>query len=253
MRSRRSEILPTLLLAGCAALAVGLAVAVVVVVAGESVAFVLGDHRVTVDVWGLCRGTASVSLLALGVALPLGLSVAITLRELASPALRLAVRPWLGLFATMPPIVFAYLAITLQHAIRWQQIPAISLGLLLAPFVARVFDTALRNAPEGMRDAALALGATRLEAWLQILLPASSRAMASAVLLTLVRAVGESVIVALAAPSGTTTLAAEPLRAALGSGPPLEHQDVFVVGGLLVAATVILQRLAMRLFPRWRT
>jgi hypothetical protein len=77
--------------------------------------------------------------------------------------------------------------------------------------------------------------------------------MASAVLLTLVRAIGESVVIAVAAPSGPTTLAAEPLRAALGRGPALGQQDVFVVGGVLVAATVILHRLAMRLYPRERT
>ncbi|HSI04845.1 MAG: ABC transporter permease subunit [Myxococcota bacterium] len=253
MSSRRSEILPTAVLAGCAALAVGLAVAVVAVVAGESIGFAFGDHHVSVDVWALCRGTLTVSFLALAVALPLGLTMAVTLRELASPALRLAIRPWLALFATMPPIVFAYLAITVQRGVRWSQIPALTLGLLLAPFVARVFDTALRNAPEGMRDAALALGATRLEAWLHILLPASARAMASAVLLTFVRAIGESVVVAVAASTEVTTLAAEPVRAALGRGPPLSHPDIFVVGGVLVAATVVLHRLAMRLYPRERT
>ncbi len=253
MSSRRSEILPTAVLAGCAAMAIGLAVAIVAVVAGESIAFVFGDHRVSVDVLALCRGTLSVSLVALAVGLPLGLATAVTLRELASPALRLAIRPWLALFATMPPIVFAYFAITMQRAIHSPHVPALALGLLLAPFVARVFDTALRNAPEGMRDAALALGATRLEAWLHILLPASARAMASAVLLTLVRAIGESVVIALAVPSGPTTLAAEPLRAALGRGPALSQQDVFVVGGLLVAMTLVLHRLAMRLYPRERT
>ena len=253
MSSRRSEILPTVALAGCAALAIGLALAVVAVVAGASIAFAVGDQQITVDVWALCRGTMTVSLVAMAVGLPLGFAMAVTVRELASPALRVAIRPWLALFATMPPIVFAYFAITVQRGLRWQHVPAVTLGLLLAPFVARVFDTALRNAPEGMRDAALALGATRLEAWLHILLPASSRAMASAVLLTLVRAIGESVIIALAAPPGPTTLAAEPLRAALGRAPASSPQDVFVVGGVLVAATIVLHRVAMRLYPRERT
>lgn len=254
MNGRRSETLPTLVLAACAALAVGLALAVLAVVAGEGMAFVVSDHHVSIDVWALCRGTARVSFTALAVALPLGFAVAVTMRELASPALRLAVRPWLALFATMPPIVFAYMAVNVQRGVRWPMVPALTLGLFLAPFVARVCETALRNAPEGMRDAALALGATRLEAWMQILLPASARALASAVVLTLVRAIGESVIVALASPpEGPSTLAAEPIRAALGTGPTLNPQDVFVIGGLLALITVILQYGATRLFPRERT
>lgn len=249
MRARRSEILPTALLAGCSLVAVGLAVAVVLVVAGESIAFFAGRGEVTIDVWALCLRTMSVSAVALLTSLPLGLAVAVTLRELASPVLRAAIRPWLALFATMPPLVFAYLAIALQRHLTSPTVPALTLGLLLAPFVARVFDTALRSAPEGMRDAALALGATRLEAWTQILLPASASGLVSAALLALVRALGESVIIAVASQPGPSTLAAEPLRAVLGLSRALTQQDLFVIAAVLVVATLALHRLASRFTP----
>ena len=99
-----------------------------------------------------------------------------------------------------------------------------------------------------MRDAAIALGSTRLEAWTHVLIPLAARGLVSASLVVFVRALGESVIVAIAAPPNTRTFAGEALRAGMGQEPALESRELLIIGAVLVVATLMLQRLAQRIY-----
>lgn len=254
MRTRRSELVPIGMLVLCTAIVLVLATIVVVVVGGESLAVVLDRQtHLSFDVAALLLGTLRISAIAIVVALPLGFAMSVSMRELATPALRGAVRSWITLFATMPPIVFAYVALALEHTVKTEGAAALTLGLMLAPAVTRLFDTALKSAPERMRDAAMALGATRLEAWMRVVLPIAAHGLGSAALLVLVRALGESVIVALAAPEGVKTLAGEALRAGMGDDSTSDRHEIFLIGAVLVGITLVLHRIAIALYPRERT
>ncbi len=232
-----------------------LAAIVVVVVGGESLAVAFDSERqVNVGTsWRSLRGTLRVSSVAVLVALPTGFAVAVSVRELLTPTVRAGIRSWITLFATMPPIVFAYVAVAIERTSRTEHVAALCLGVMLAPAVARLFDTALRSAPERMRDAAMALGATRLEAWTRVVMPIAAKGLASAALLAFLRALGESVIVALVAPATTRTFAGEALRAGIGQAPGFGRHEIFTIGAVLVAVTLVLHRVASVLYPRERT
>jgi phosphate transport system permease protein len=254
MSTRRSELVPVAFLVACTAIVFGLAAIVVVVVGGESLAVVFDSERhVTVNVLTLARGTLRVSSIAVLVALPTGFAVAVSVRELLTPTVRVSVRSFISLFATMPPIVFAYVAIAIERGVHTENAAALTLGVMLAPAVARLFDTALRSAPERMRDAAMALGATRLEAWTRVVMPIAAKGLASAALLAFLRALGESVIVALAAPETTRTFAGEALRAGMGRAPGVGPHEIFIIGAVLLVVTLVLHRIALVLYPRERT
>lgn len=194
--------------------------------------------------------TLRVTAIALAVAVPLALTATVALREIASPWMRIRLRPWVTLFATMPPVVFAYGACEVGRLTGvGPRLAGVTLGVLLAPVLTRLLDTAMRAAPEHLRDAALALGATRLEAWRQVLVPMAREQIVSAVLFTLVRAIGEGVIVALVSHGAVPTLAAEPMNT-VAYGRALSESDIthiVMIGLVLVVVSVTLHLIAAKL------
>ena len=168
----------------------------------------------------LVAGTLLVTALALLIAVPAGLLAAIYLSEYAPPLVRRLGRTALEILAGVPTVVYGAAALLLLTPLLQRYLPGLpdlnalsaglAMGVMLLPMVASLSDEALRAVPRGLREAAFALGATRLQATLRIVLPAARSGIAAAVVLALARAVGETAIVTLAA-GGLPRLAANPL------------------------------------------
>lgn len=259
---------------------------IVVVLLVESAAFFrevplrsfLGDTewcplfaRPRFGVWPLVAGTALTSAIALGVALPFGLLGAIYLSELSGPRARDLLKPLLEVLAGVPTVVYGYFALT--AVTPWLQgfVPGLAafnavgaglvLGLMVLPIVASLGDDALRAVPAGLREASWALGASRATTILRVVLPSAAPGVGAAALLALSRAMGETMIVAIAAgqqPRLTLdpripveTMTAYMAQVSLGDLPAgtLAHRTLFAVGLALFVLTLGLNLLAARLRP----
>lgn len=164
----------------------------------------------------LVAGTLLVAVIAMCVALPLGLLAAIWLSEYASPRARAIVKPTLELLAGIPTVVlgfFAMMVITpaLQATFNWTGVvefdafsamaAGLAVGFLCLPTVCSLCEDALQMVPDSLRQASLGLGASRFETAIRVLIPAALSGIVSAFLLAMARAVGETMIVAIAAGS----------------------------------------------------
>ncbi|XAM00680.1 phosphate ABC transporter permease subunit PstC [Phycisphaeraceae bacterium D3-23] len=173
-------------------------------------------HPPKFGVLPLVMGTMLVAVIAMCVALPLGLLAAVWLSEYASPRARSIVKPTLELLAGIPTVVlgfFALMVITpmLQGAFNWTgfiefdafsaMAAGLAVGFLCLPTVCSLCEDALRMVPDSLRQGALGLGASRFETAVRVLIPAALSGIVSAFLLAMARAVGETMIVAIAAGS----------------------------------------------------
>lgn len=168
----------------------------------------------------LVAGTLLVAVLALLIAVPAGLLAAIWLSEYAPPRVRRVARSGLEILAGVPTVVYGAAALLLLTPFLQRYLPGlpelnalsagIVMGIMILPMVSSLSEEALQGVPRGLREAAFALGATRLQATLRVVLPAARAGIAAAVVLAVARAVGETMIVALAA-GGQPGLAANPL------------------------------------------
>ena len=220
----------------------------------------------------LAAGTLVVALPALMVALPAGLLGAVYLSEYAPAGIRRAAAPLLALLAAVPTVVYGYFALRFVTPLLQGFVPGLADanalspgivgGIMILPMVTALTVDALEGVPRGLREAARALGATRAQAVLRVVLPAAGAGIAAAVVLAAARALGETMIVAVAA-GGQPALAANPLgpvetlaayivHAARGEAPPgaLDRQAMFAVGLLLFAATFGLNLIGNRLRRR---
>ena len=180
----------------------------------------------------LLWGTGMVVVGATALALPLGLASAIYLSEYAAAGRRALIKPALEILAGIPTVVYGYFALTVLTPLLQWLLPgtqvfnaasaSIVVGMMTLPMVASLCDDALQNVPDGLREAALALGATRREVALQVVLPAARRGTVAAFVLAVSRAIGETMAVAMAA-GAQPNMSLNPLEA---------HQTMtaFVVG-----------------------
>jgi len=158
-------------------------------------------------------GTLLITFIAMTVAVPLGLMAAIHLSEYAGPRTRSVVKPLLELLAGIPTVVYGFIAaiqvaplmrslgeaLGLDIASESALTAGIVMGVMIIPFVSSLSDDAINAVPQTLRDAAYALGATKSETLKQVVLPAALPGIASAVLLAMSRAIGETMIVVMAA------------------------------------------------------
>jgi phosphate transport system permease protein len=170
-------------------------------------------------------GTLMVSAVAMTVALPIGILAAIFMAEYASRSLRVVVKPLLEILAGIPTIVYGFFAVlVVSPALRdlgasigvdvsptAAIVPGAVMGIMLIPFISSFADDALTAVPRAMRDGAAALGATKSETIRQVLLPAALPGIVGGVLLAMSRAIGETMIVVMAA-GLTATLSLNPLE-----------------------------------------
>ncbi len=237
----------------------------------------------------LISATVMVSFIAIVVALPLGLLSAIFLSEYASPKVRAVLKPALELLAGVPSVVFGYFALLfvspllrtatpawLQSIIpNWDQfIPGLQgfnalsagivLGISITPLVASLSEDALFAVPRSLRDGAYALGSTKRETIIAVVLPAALSGIVSALILAISRAIGETMIVTLAA-GQNPTLGFNPLvpvmamtafivQVSLGDTPAgsLAYQTIFAVGMTLFVITLTLNIFSFWFVRRFR-
>ncbi len=222
----------------------------------------------------LVAGTLLVTLIALAVALPAGLLTAVYLSEYAPPRVRRTVKPVLEVLAGVPTVVYGYFALLTVTPFLQQLIPGLSgfnalspglvMGVMILPLVSSLSEDALQGVPRGLRDASRALGATRAQTTLGVVLPAAWSGVSAAALLAVSRAVGETMIVAIAAgqqPRLTLnplvpieTMTAYIVQVSLGDAPTgtPAYRTIFAVGMLLFVGTFSLNLVSTWLRGRYR-
>jgi phosphate transport system permease protein len=222
----------------------------------------------------LVAGTVLVSAIAIGVALPAGLLSAIYLSEYASPRMRRTLKPFLEILAGIPSVVYGYFALLFVTPLLQRVIPelgssnalsaGIVMGIMILPMVASLSEDALHGVPEKLREGSYALGATRAETIVRVLLPAAFSGISAAVILATSRAIGETMIVVIAAgqqPQLTLNpldqvqaMTAYIVQVSLGDTPAgtIEYSTIFAVGALLFAGTFTLNAISLWLRERYR-
>ena len=222
----------------------------------------------------LVTGTLLASAIAMIVALPAGLLTAIYLSEYAPWNVRRVLRPVLEVLAGVPTVVYGYFALLfvtplLQHIVPSLAgfnalSPGIVMGIMILPLVSSLSEDALRGVPIGLREGAYALGATKMQTTLRVVVPAALSGVSAAAVLAASRAIGETMIVAIAAgqqPRLTLdprvpveTMTAYIVQVSLGDTPAgtLEYKTIFAVGMLLFASTFVLNIASNWLRERFR-
>jgi len=218
------------------------------------------DHNPTYGVLALVLGTASVTGLAMLVAVPFSLGAAIYIAEFAGPRSREWLKVLVELLAAIPSVVWGFIGLSIMNPliIKAFNVPVglnvlnsgVILGLMAAPIMTTIAEDALKAVPEGYREAAEALGATRWQVTWKVVLPAAKNGLVAAILLGVGRGFGETMAVLMASghsvnlPTSvfdsvralTATIAAELGETAAGS----EHyQALFTLGILLFAVTFV--------------
>jgi phosphate transport system permease protein len=231
------------------------------------------------DVRTILAGTLMVSAIAMAVAAPLGLGTAIYLSEYAGRRARRVLKPAVELLAGIPSVVLAYFALfwispnlvqpLFEGAGTFSMLAAgIGVGVLVSPIVASVAEDALRSVPGSLREAAYGLGARKRSASLRVVFPAALSGVVAALILGLSRAIGETLVVTIAAgATGGSALTLDPLgpgqtmtaamaTLATGSdqvkGASTAYPSLFFVGALLFLITLTLNAASERLVRKFR-
>lgn len=222
----------------------------------------------------LVAGTLLTTLIAIAVALPVGLTIAIYLNEYASRRARKVIKPVLEILAAVPTVVYGFFALVVMTPFLQNIIPGlpgfnalsagIVMGVMIIPFVSSLSEDALFAVPQSLRDASYGMGATRLQTVFKVLLPAASSGIVSAVILAVSRAIGETMIVAIAAgqqPNLTfnplesvETITTYIVQVSLGDVPhgSIEYQTIFAAGATLFLLTFILNNISFRFNRRYQ-
>lgn len=232
-----------------------------------------------IGVWPLLNSTLLITGIALLVAVPLGLGSAIYLSEYAAPRVRKTVKPALELLAGVPTVVLGFFALTfmtplLRSVFGVDAVPifnaasaGIVVGILIVPTIASISEDAMSAVPRALREGAYGLGASRRHVALRVVFPAALSGIVSAVILGFGRAIGETLIVSLAAgnlPPGdlpalnpfqqVQTMTAYIVQAVGGESPrgSVTFQSIFAVGALLFVVTFAINLVAQRIVRRFR-
>ena len=233
-------------------------------------------------VLAIVAGTFNVTLWAMLFAVPIGLGAAIYMSEYASPRLRKTIKPVLEILAGIPTVAIGFFAVTfiLPELIQplWPGdflggavgkpfmalAAGLGIGLMIVPIIASISDDAMLAVPRGLREGAYAMGATKMEVSTKVVFPAALSGIVASIVLAISRAVGETMIVVLAAGS-TPTFTFNPVEAiqamtsyiavtATGDIPTgsLSYKSVFAVGSLLFLITLVMNVISIRLVRRYR-
>jgi phosphate transport system permease protein len=273
----------------CALLSVGTTAGIIFVLSIETLAF-LREVPVTDFLFGtewtplfatprfgvlpLVAGTVLVSSIAMVVALPMGLLSAVYLSEYANLRVRRFVKPVLEILAGIPTVVYGYFALLFVTPLLQRFIPGLAgfnalgpgivMGIMILPLVSSLSEDAMQAVPRGLREGSFALGATKMQTSLRVVLPATFSGITAACILAVSRAIGETMIVAIAAgqqPRLTAnpmlpieTMTAYIVQVSLGDTPQgtLEYRTIFAVGMLLFLGTFVLNLISTWLRERFR-
>jgi phosphate transport system permease protein len=224
----------------------------------------------------LVGGTLMTTAVGLAVAVPFGLGAAMYLSEYASPGLRRRLKPVLELLAGVPSVVYGFFALQFVTPVvlqGWLGIKVdftnalaagIVLGIMIIPTVASLSEDAMSAVPDSLRQGSMAMGANRMQTTLRVVFPAATSGIAAAIVLGMSRAVGETMIVALAAGSqpnlsadvreGMQTMTGFIAATASGESPvgSLSYNTLFAVGLLLFVITLVINMVSIALVRRLR-
>lgn len=227
-------------------------------------------------IWPLLNATLMTTLIAMAIAIPLGMAVAIYLSEYAKPRVRLTLKPILEVLAGIPTIVYGYFALTFMTPLLREifgkdvvQIyntgsAGLVMGILILPLITSMTEDALSAVPRSLREAAYGVGGTKLEVALQIVVPAALSGIAAAIIVGLSRAIGETMIVAVAAGAGPNftfspfvgaeTITGHIVRISGGdlSYDSIDYNSIFALGLFLFGVTLMLNIISQAIVRRFR-
>ncbi len=208
----------------------------------------------------LVSGTLTTSAIALAVAVPIGTITAIFLSEFASHKARETVKPILELLVGVPTVVFGYFALFFVTPLLqsvYPELPSfnmlsagIVMGVMIIPYIASLSEDAMRAVPMSMREGSYAMGATRFQTAIKVVAPAATSGIVAAYILAISRAVGETMVVAVAAGQqptltfnpleGAATITAYIVQVAMGDLPhgSIGYQSIFAAGLVLMVMTL---------------
>ena len=214
----------------------------------------------------LVAGTFLTTFIAIAVALPLGLTIAVYLNEYAHSRLKRYVKPLLEILATIPTVVYGFFALTVVTPFLQKFIPGLAgfnalsagmvMGIMIIPMISSLSEDAISAVPRSLREAAYGMGSTRLQTAFGVMVPAASSGIIVSVILAISRAVGETMIVAIAAgqqPRFTLdptvpieTITTYIVQVSLGDVPQgsLEYRTIFAAGLVLFVFTFLLNNLS---------
>lgn len=302
-RPRFGEQLIQILLRLCGLLSVLITIGIVLVLFFDALAFFRLDEVTWAEfftgvawqpkilqfgLFPLFNATVLTSAIGLLVAVPLGLMIAIYLSEYASPRARSILKPILEILAGVPTVVFGYFALNFMTPIL-QGIfgrdvveifnvasAGIVIGILIIPLISSMSEDALSAVPRALREGAYGLGATRLETAIKIVLPAALSGIAAAIIVGMSRAVGETMVVAIAAGAGPRNFASwgdarsglsflNPFKAAetmtghmvrISGGDlsydSIDYDSIFAIGLMLFLMTMMLNLISRWIVRRFR-
>lgn len=220
-------------------------------------------------VWPLVAGTLLITSVALSVAIPMGLLAAIYLSELAGRRARAVVKPLLEVLAGVPTIVYGYFALLVVTPMLQGWVPGLAgfnalapgivMGIMILPMISSLSSDALDAVPRAQREAAWALGAGRIPTIFRVILPSARSGITASAILAVSRAIGETMIVAIAA-GQQARLTADPrvpvetmtayiVQVSMGDTPTgtLEYRTIFVIGASLFLMTFAMNIISHRL------
>ncbi|MEX1382204.1 phosphate ABC transporter permease subunit PstC [Lutibacter sp.] len=222
----------------------------------------------------LLSGTLLTSFIAISVALPVGLSISIYLSEYAPTNFRKTVKPLLELLAAVPTVVYGFFALIVVTPFLQQFIPGLSgfnslsagivMGIMIIPFVSSISEDALYAVPKDLREASYGMGATKLQTAFKVVVPAASSGIIVSIILAISRAIGETMIVAIAAgqqPRLTLdptvpveTITAYIVQVSLGDVQhgSIEYKTIFAAGITLFVFTFLLNSLSYRIRKKYQ-
>ncbi|MBX9851418.1 MAG: phosphate ABC transporter permease subunit PstC [Cytophagaceae bacterium] len=225
-------------------------------------------------IWPLLSGTLLTTLIAIVVAVPLGLTISIYLSEYATPRFRSSIKPVLEILAAVPTVVYGYFALTFLTPLLQQFIPGLSgqnalspgliMGIMILPLVSSLSEDALYAVPKSLKEGALALGSTKFQTAWKVVVPAAFSGISVSIILAISRAIGETMIVAVAAgnqPIFTfdptipiSTMTTYIVEMTKGDVPhdSLEYKTIFVVGITLFLLTFILNNISFWLKKKFQ-
>jgi phosphate transport system permease protein len=222
----------------------------------------------------LVSGTLMTSLIALLVAIPAGTVLSIYLSEFAPAGVREIIKPFLELIAGVPTVAFGYFALLFVTPLFQLFIPGLSgfnllvpgvvMGVMILPYIVSVSEDAMRAVPNALREGAYALGFTRLQTGLKVVIPGAFSGVTAAYLLGMSRAVGETMVVAIAAGQqaklavnpleGAATITTYIVQISLGDLPhgSIAYQTIFAAGLTLFLMTLLFNIVAFWLRGKYR-
>ncbi|MFC7370374.1 phosphate ABC transporter permease subunit PstC [Fictibacillus iocasae] len=233
-----------------------------------------GEAHADYGIRALIAGTLTVTAIAMLVAIPVGLSAAIYLSEYASAKTRKIIKPILEVLAGVPTIVYGFFALTFVTPLLKEFIPTLKIfnalspgivvGIMIIPMIASLSEDAMNAVPNSMREGALALGATKFEVAMKVVLPAALSGVIASFVLGISRAIGETMIVTIAGGSRPTsdvdltesiqTMTAYIVQVSQGDagfGTTI-YYSIYAVGMTLFLFTLIMNLLAQFISRKFR-